>query len=329
MANSNLRIQAAIIDSRERLQLPLLARILRSYYRTNLRGATRVTLLLAQWVKSLQNVPIQIADGPPIYVDLRMLDSHFWLIGTPFDHSPIERDEQTVMRRFVRPGDTVFDVGANYGVHTALLAELAGSRGHVFAFEPNPELITGLARIVERLGNATLSRYALSDEDTKAVFFVPPDRTMSSLADWTSLERMPSQRQQAALGKTSTITVQQQRIDDLVSKGELPVPNFIKCDVEGAELKVFRGGKETLDRVEAPVVLFEAGPESAHGFGFGMTDAADFLVGLQRPGYQLFEVQAGGMLRPVSSAELKKQNQNVLAVPHNEHARCPELASHG
>jgi FkbM family methyltransferase len=313
-------------ETTERQQLPLLARILRGYYRTKWRGATRTTLLLARYAKSLQNVPIQIGDGPAIYVDLRMLNSHFWLIGTPFDHSPLELDEQTVMRRFVRQGDTVFDIGANFGVHTALLAQLTGPRGRVFAFEPNPELLAGLALIVERLGNVTVSPYALSDEDTQAVFFIPSDRTMSSLADWTSLERMPEQRQQAVIGKTSTITVQQQRIDDLARKGDLPVPDFIKCDVEGAELKVFRGGRETLDRVEAPVVLFEAGPESAHGFGFAMTDAADFLVGLQRPGYQLFEVQAGGTLRPIGSAELKKQNQNVLAVPRSQHARCPELA---
>jgi hypothetical protein len=98
------------------------------------------------------------------------------------------------------------------------------------------------------------------------------------------------------------------------------MPHFIKCDVEGAELKVFRGGKETLDRTDAPVILFEAGPESAGGFGFAMTDAADFLLGLPRPGYELFEVLGGGTLRHVRPADLKPQNQNVLAVPRSRAA---------
>ena len=227
------------------------------------------------------------------------------------------------MRRFVREGDTVFDIGANFGVHTALLAQLTGPRGRIFAFEPNAELLPTLALTVEGLGNATLLRCALSDEDTEAAFFVPSDFAMASLADWTSLEPMAELRRKLALGKARRITVQQQRMDDLVSKGILPVPNFIKCDVEGAELKVFRGGRETLDRVDAPVVLFEAGPESAGGFGLTMTDAADFLVGLPRPGYQLFEVHGGGTLQRVRSADLKKQNQNVLAVPHSERARRP------
>jgi len=314
-----------MVESTERPQLPLLARILQAYYRTNLRGRTGVTLLLARHAESLQAVPIRIADWPAVYVDLRLLDAHFWLIGTPFAHSPIETDEQIVMRKFVRKGDTVFDIGANFGVHTALLAQLTGSDGRVVAFEPNTELLPALALTIQSLGNATLSPYALSDEDTEATFYVPTDRKMVSLADWTSLEQMAEFRKRYAIGAVRKMTVQQQRMDDLVDKGSLPVPNFIKCDVEGAELRVFRGGKETLDRIDAPVVLFEAGPESAAGFGLTMTDAADFLVGLPRPGYQIFEVGGGGTLRSVRSADLERRNQNVLAVP-SERARGSELA---
>jgi FkbM family methyltransferase len=323
VANSYPHIQAGMIESKERPKLPLLARILRTYYRTNLRGRTRVTSLLARHCKSLQAVPIRIADWPAVYVDLRLLNAHFWLIGTPFAHSPIEPDEQIVMRKFVREGDTVFDIGANFGVHTTLLAQLAGPRGRVFAFEPNAELLPALALTAEGLGNATLLPYALSDCDTEAAFFVPSERAMASLADWTSLEPIVDR---LSVGNAHTITVQQQRMDDLVGKGILPLPNFIKCDVEGAEWKVFRGGRETLDRIEAPVVLFEADPESAAGFGLPMTDAAGFLCGLPRPGYQLFEVGSGGTLRCVRPAGLKQRWQNVLAVPRAERARHPELA---
>jgi FkbM family methyltransferase len=302
-------------------ELPLLAKILRAYYRTNLRGRTRVTLLLARHVKSLQRVPIRIADWPPVYVDLRMLSSHFWLIGTPFADSPIERDEQEVMRRFVRAKDTVFDIGANLGVHTALLSRLAGPLGHIFAFEPNEELHPALTLIIEGLRNTTLCPYALSDASTAAAFFIPADRNMSSLANWTGAEPTADFRPGFSPGMARRITVQQQYIDDLISRGILPRPDFIKCDVEGAELKVFRGGRETLNRIDAPIVLFEAGPESAAGFGLQMTDAAEFLRDLPVPGYQFFEVQGGGRLQRVQTADLRKENQNVLAVPRAEQAR--------
>jgi FkbM family methyltransferase len=215
----------------------------------------------------------------------------------------------------VSEDDVVFDIGANLGVHTALLSQLVGARGCVFAFEPNPELLPTLALTIDGMQNATLCRYALSDEDGEATFFVPRDHAMGSLSDWTATEPMAELRRKLALGKARAIPVQQQRIDDLVAEGVIPLPDFIKCDVEGAELKVFRGAKETLDRINAPVILFEAGPESAGGFGLAMTDAADFLGSLPRPGYQFFEIGKGGSLRSVQPSELKKQNQNVLAVP--------------
>ncbi len=314
--------QPVMIEPSQLRKLPLLARILRAFYHKPLRGRTRVTLLLARYVRSLQAVPIRIAGVADVYVDLRHLSSHFWLAGTPFTHSPLEMDEQLVMRRFVRGGDTVFDIGANIGVHTVLLSQLAGPQGRVFAFEPNTELLPTLTLTVDGLDNASLYPYALSDDDTEAAFFVPTHHTMSSLADWTSNTTLGEIR----LGKARTITVRQERIDNLIGKGILSVPNFIKCDVEGAELKVFRGGKETLDRIDAPVVLFEAGPESAGGFGLTMTDAADFLRDLALPRYQFFELQPGGTLKSVRPADLKKHNQNVLAVPESERARCPELA---
>jgi len=296
-------------------ELSLPARILRAYYRTNLRGGTRLTLMLARRLKSLQEVPIQIAGWPPIYVDLRLMNSHYWFLGTPFADSPIELDEQLVMRRFVSEGDVVFDIGANLGVHTALLSRLAGAAGRVFAFEPNPELQPTLALTIAGMPNASLCRYALSDDDGQTTFFVPNDHAMGSLSDWTATEPMAELRERLALGKARAITVQQQRIDDLVANGILPQPDFIKCDVEGAELKVFRGAMNTLNRTDAPVILFEAGPESAGGFGLAMTAAAEFLGSLPRPGYQIFEIGKGGALRSVKPSDLKKQNQNVLAVP--------------
>jgi len=296
-------------------ELSLPARILRAYYRTNLRGWTRLTFILARRLKSLQEVPIQIADWPPVYADLRLMNSHYWFLGTPFANSPIEIDEQMVMRRFVAEGDIVFDIGANLGVHTALLSRLAGTRGRVFAFEPNPELHPTLAMTIEAMPNATLCRFALSDDDGQTTFFVPNDHAMGSLSDWTALAPMTELREKLALGKARAISVQQKRIDDLVAGGILPQPDFIKCDVEGAELKVFRGAVKTVNRPDAPVILFEAGPESAGGFGLAMTDAAEFLASLPRPGYQFFEIGHGGALRSVQPSDLKKQNQNVLAMP--------------
>ena len=306
-------------------KLPLLARILRACYRSKVRGRTTVMLLLARTFKTLQMVPINIADWPPVYMDLRLRNSHFWFAGTPFDRSPSELDEQAVMRRFVQPGDVAFDIGANRGLHTMLLAQLAGPQGRVFAFEPNPELLPTLELTIKGLSNTTLFPNALSDSNTACTLFVPADDSMGSLADWTSDEALAKYRKTLRLGKAHTMVVQARGIDDLVASGTIQVPNFIKCDVEGAELMVFKGARKTLDQISAPAILFETGTGPAHGFGFQAADAADYLANLPRPGYRFLEIGAAGSLHPLRPADFGDRVRNVLAVPQSQRARCPEL----
>ena len=304
----------SLSGARARRGLTLIARFLRACNRTRLRGKTRLTLLLAGWLKQLQAVPIEIA-GMTVYVDLRMLPSHFWLMGTPFERSPYEVAEQEIMRRLVMPGEVAFDIGANLGIHTVLLAQLVGPDGRVFAFEPNPEMHSNLALTIQALTNTTLCRFALSDENSDTSLFVPADHSMASLKDWTSVNELAGFRDRLGLGKVRSLAISQQSIDELVNAGALPVPDFIKCDAEGAELKIFSGGRETLDQIGAPAILFEAGADTARGFGQKAADAATFLSELPRPGYRFFELDAGGALAPVRPSDLREENQNVLAVP--------------
>ena len=90
-------------------------------------------------------------------------------------------------------------------------------------------------------------------------------------------------------------------------------PDFIKCDVEGAELMVFTGGRKTLDCVEAPIILFEAREDCSRGFCLSRFAAVDFLNSLSWPSYQLFEVEEGGGLTPLQVEN--SPGSNLLAVP--------------
>src|SRR5687767_350318 len=72
---------------------------------------------------------------------MRMGNSHTVLIHTPYSGLWRELDEVSVMRRFVREGDVVFDIGANIGLHSILLSHLIGPRGRLHTFEPNIELL--------------------------------------------------------------------------------------------------------------------------------------------------------------------------------------------
>ncbi len=132
------------------------------------------------------------------------------------------------------------DIGANKGVYTYWLQR--HSR-HVYAFEPNPKIFRILARGVR--GNVTLSPVALSDQSHNATLRVPGSGGSYS-----------NQRATLAPAKAGQeygeLTVESRRLDD---EG-LEDIGFIKIDVEGHELEVLSGAKETIAR-ERPVLLIE------------------------------------------------------------------------
>lgn len=302
-----------MVQSPPTTALPLIPRLLQAYIRSGLRGAYRTTFTLARMLKSLQTVPITIGDWPLVYMDLRFQGCHEWLRGNPWPSSPREIDEQLVMTQVVQPGDIVFDIGANFGLHSVLLSRLIGESGQLFVFEPNSEIFPALSQTIAGVGNGTLYPYALSDTSTDAVLFVPPHHPdVASLGDWTQKE----------YGPTHTVTCEQRRVDDLVAAKVLPLPDFIKCDVEGAELKVFQGAYTTLNRTDAPIILFEANIYTVRGLEVDLSAAKDFLESLPNPHYQIFEVQSGGKL--VTCQTLNPVHSSILAVPETKLSRLKE-----
>jgi FkbM family methyltransferase len=297
-------------------KLPPLAAFVRLYLRSGLRGASRLTYLLARNIKSLQQVPIELPGWKPVYIDLRMGNSHLLLMDAPYTGLWRELNEVSVMQRFVRSRDVVFDIGANIGLHSILLSHLVGPQGSLHAFEPNSELVPALTRTLSGLGNARLHTIALSDKDDESTLFVPPDDSMASLKNWTADNALGGE------GEPRLVTCQQRRMDDLVKDGTLPQPDFIKCDVEGAELLVFQGGQQTLEREDAPIILFEVNNVASLGFGYSVSGAKDFLAGLKSPRYEFFKVQAGGELTLLEEAN---SFMNVLAVPQSKIQGWPEL----
>lgn len=294
--------------------MPIIVRILRAYLRTNLRGRTRLTFLASRVLGSLRFVPIYIGDCAPFYVNMQA-GHHDLLQGSPWETPPWEYAEQSIMRKIVKEGEAVFDIGANIGLHTVLLSRLIGPSGRLCVFEPNGELLPQLELTVKGLSNATLYPFALSNKSETAALFVPEDAAMGSLANWTSGRE--------DLGKIHTIDCEVRRIDDLVESGTIPQPSFIKCDVEGAELMVFQGGSKLLNREDAPVIMFEANVHNANGFGLKIDDAKKFLANLTSPAYSFYEIQEDGSL--IQNDEIHPVHSNILAVPKSRLAQTLKL----
>jgi FkbM family methyltransferase len=151
-----------------------------------------------------------------------------------------------LMRELVAPGDTAVDIGANWGLYTIGLSSLVGRHGHVAAFEPGPAL-HALRAACRRSANVEIYALALSDRNGTARMEVPivSDSPASALA--YIVEPAP--------GDQSSVEIALARLDDLeiVQRARL---RFVKCDVEGHEDAVLRGGEQSI-RESMPALLVE------------------------------------------------------------------------
>jgi FkbM family methyltransferase len=303
--------------ARQSTRVPGLAGLLRICLVRGVRGSTRMTFGLARYMRSLQQVPIRVGSST-VHIDLRDPQAHVLLMRAPWPETPCEPDEQAIMRRIIRPGDIVLDIGAHIGLHTTLLSQLVGPSGRVHAFEANPRRGPALARTIEHCPNATLHLFGLGSDEEVATLFVPAeDDAMASLTDWTLGEA----------GAVSRTTCTLRTLDRLTESGLVPHADFMKCDVEGAELQVFNGARLTLDRADAPCVMYEANARSARAFASSTAAATQWLAALERPAFQFFHVQPHAALLPVSpELHTRDDHFNLLAVPA---ARMERLAEGG
>jgi len=149
--------------------------------------------------------------------------------------------EVDLFRFLIKPGDMVVEAGANLGSLTLPLARLVGPAGRVLAFEPQRSMHTLLCAnaALNGLSNINAERMALGETD---------GTTTVPVAQWDASGNFGG----IAVGEGKGEVCAQARID---SWG-LQRLNFIKIDVEGAELGVINGGAETIRRLR-PAMLVE------------------------------------------------------------------------
>lgn len=184
-----------------------------------------------------------------------------------------EPQVQQALMDHLRPGMTFYDLGANIGFFSLMAARLVGPQGHVVSFEADPEIA---GRLRENLAR---NLFAHAQVEQKAVWSEPAAVSFARVDPNTSPDR--------GLGHVSahgsapgTITVQAVSLDQYADSH--PPPDFLKCDVEGAEVAVFHGATRLLSE-KRPILLVEMhSPENQRvllqkfaGLGYGCQNLDD------------------------------------------------------
>ena len=172
--------------------------------------------------------------------------------GTYFEGGG-EPEVQAALQQYLRPGMVFYDIGANIGFFSLLAARIVGENGRVIAFEADPEIAARLRVHVTRNDFRAIS------VEEKAVWSEPSTVFFARADPTTSPDRGVGHV--VANGTGDMIQVNAVSLDEYVRT--VPAPDFLKCDVESAEVEVFRGAQRLLTE-KRPVILCEMHSNENH-----------------------------------------------------------------
>jgi FkbM family methyltransferase len=246
--------------------------------------------------------------APNLPIPLRLPFGAWWIAGnSALDYelmtNVFESAETQFVQRYLRPGMTVLDVGAHHGLYTLLASKCVGSAGTVIAIEPSPrerKRLEGHLKL-NRNKNVRLESLALGSERGEADLFL-----VDGSEDWCNSLRPP-----AVTSKSHVIRVQVKRLDELLQELGVTTVDFIKIDVEGAELDALKGAGNLLRGSSRPVILAEVYDSRTSPWGYAAREIVQLLAQLD---YQWLRLGANGSLQHISS-ELQSYDANLVAIP--------------
>src|SRR3954452_2024792 len=248
---------------------------------------------------------VRLASGEYLCVDTTTFEGLGYMLG--WQH---EVDVVRVFRTFLTQRSVVLDIGANFGLYTALSASIVKSHGRLYAFEGNARIFESLQRTIAANDlylnpNIVAANVLVSSECGRGVLHysanLPSGGTMSDVALFG--------------GMRHTVEAPMTTIDDFLPP-DLPV-DLVKIDVEGHEPLVLRGMERTIARSPNLRILLEFADnllsqtvspgdfiDYIRGLGFGICRLA--------PGYKISLVSAGEALTGFNYCLLTRTPENDI-----------------
>ncbi|MEH2250266.1 FkbM family methyltransferase [Nostoc sp.] len=148
-----------------------------------------------------------------------------------------------MFQQIIQEGSIVYDLGSNSGFYTILASILVGSQGKVVAFEPHPQNLHYLKQHLQlnHLENVIVIDRAVSDSSGVIQF------------DGSGFT--------GHISSQGELQVETVSLDEFIDTKQIPPPNFLKIDIEGAEMLALSGAKSMLSKIHPTILLATHGIE--------------------------------------------------------------------
>jgi FkbM family methyltransferase len=254
---------------------------------------------------------------PNFPIPVRLPFGAWWLawndvVGKAVLKGSFDKAECDFLLRYLQPGMTVLDVGAHHGYYALLASLRVGDSGRVFAFEPSPRERKKLAWHISwnHRANVEILDTAMGARAGQAELFVAAGRETGC----------NSLRPPAVRGTPKKVSVPVDTLDDFLARRAINRVDFIKMDVEGAELSVMQGAENLFSGTPRPVVLVEVCDLRTAAWGYA---AKEIFKHIEERDYRWFEAREGGQLLP-AALDAKSYDGNFVALPAERMERFQE-----
>ena len=155
------------------------------------------------------------------------------------------------IKQTIKKGQTAIDIGAHKGGYLYLMLQLIGDSGQIVAFEPQSILFKYLMRMKTMFNwqNVTIEHLALSDKEGEAKLLIPANYKSRASAPGATIV---DNRERNDIGFTEQVGTNS--LDNYCEKYTIK-PDFLKIDVEGNELPIFKGGFNTLKKYKPKIYV--------------------------------------------------------------------------